>query len=63
MLTLIFLGKIKEIIAPYKENLADFLKKMCAESEIDFTQFKQAVVDTIIRFLSYFIVVSEEFFG
>jgi hypothetical protein len=50
MPTYIFLGKVKELILPRKENLTSLLKQMCTESEINFDQFDIQVISKIVRF-------------
>jgi hypothetical protein len=63
MPTYIFLGKVKELILPRKEDLTGLLKQMCTESEINFDQFDTQVISKIVRFLEYFCKVCEEYFN
>jgi len=59
----VFLTRVHEIITPHRTDLKGFLEKMCAESEIDFSQFEDEIILKIVRYLEYFCKSADEYFG
>jgi hypothetical protein len=63
MPTYVFFTKIRDIVLPQSANLNSFLKQLCDESDIDISKFDPKVIDKVIRFLSFFCQVCNEFFS